>query len=72
LESYGWRLASDAGGFIYWIARGNTGVLYLYPDGTWSGGPSDFALLEDYLEWHASSKSMQPSPEKPKLSYQTG
>jgi hypothetical protein len=62
LERYGWRLASDAGGFTFWIAPGNAGVIYLYADGTWSGGLAGFASLDDYLEWNASSKLTQPSP----------
>jgi hypothetical protein len=51
LESYGWRLATDANGFANWIGPKGAGVVHLYADETWSGGPECFEILEDYLKW---------------------
>jgi hypothetical protein len=62
LEGHGWQQISDPGDFIYWIGPGRTGVVNLYEDGTWSGGPVVFDRLEDYLEWYASG---QPLPAPP-------
>jgi hypothetical protein len=53
LGRYGWRMASDQNGFTFWVGPGNLGVVYLYEDGTWSGGSGGFDELEDYLNWYA-------------------
>jgi hypothetical protein len=59
LERRGWHQVSDSGGFVYWLGPGRAGVVNLYEDGTWSGGPAAFDEFEDYLEWYASG---QPLP----------
>jgi hypothetical protein len=64
LERHGWRQASDSGGFVYWIGPGRAGVINLYEDGTWSGGPAIFDKLEDYLDWYANGQLRPPSPGK--------
>ena len=53
LERYGWRMVTDPNGFAYWVGKGNRGVVSLYADGTWAGGPEEFNELEDYLKWFA-------------------
>ena len=55
-ERYGWRMATDAGGFVYWIGPGYASVVILYTDGTWAGVPEDFSMLEDFLDWYASGR----------------
>ena len=60
MKSYGWQLVTDAYGFAFWIAPRNAGVVSLYPDGTWAGGPDAFERLEDYLEWFASGEPWPP------------
>ena len=62
LERRGWKMVTDSGGFIYWIGARNAGVVTLYADGTWSGGPDAFEKLEDYLEWFASGQPWPPRP----------
>gem|GEM_PF-5007374 len=64
LGRYGWRLVNNAG-FAYWIAPGGTGVVSIYTDNTWSGGPAAFATLEEYLDWHARGQPFTPSPKRP-------
>jgi hypothetical protein len=64
LEQHGWRQASDGVGFVYWIGPGGSGVVNLYEDGTWSGGPPVFDKLEDYLEWYVSGGPLPPRSEQ--------
>ena len=64
LERHGWRTAGDQDGIAFWIGPGNLGVVYLYEDGTWSGGPAEFDKLEDYLNWYASGAPWPPRLEK--------
>lgn len=54
LEHYGWRMVTDSTGFVYWVGGAGTGVVSLYPDGTWAGGPPQFDELEDFLKWFAA------------------
>ena len=65
LKAFGWKLLTDSSGFAYWVGPGGAGVVSLYEDGTWAGGPEEFNELEEYLRWRASHGA-EPLKQAPK------